>query len=256
MNSALWMRLAVGASVGAAAGYLGSLMITRRMALAGDALGHVALPGMGLALVAGLDPSLGAFVFLLAGILVLWQLERRTELAPEALVGVLFVSSLAIGFLIVPQPEPFESLIGDISKLTAASTVAAILISIVVVLLVRSVYAGMMLLSISEDLAAVRGVRARRANLLYLLAIALIVSLGVKVTGSLLVGAEVILPAAVARLVSSGMRSYAWTSAVVGVGSSVAGILAAAATGFAPGPAIVLVNALLFVCALAVRRRA
>ncbi len=48
--------------IGGAAGYLGSLMVTKRMALVGDALGHVALPGMGLALLFGLNVSVGAFI--------------------------------------------------------------------------------------------------------------------------------------------------------------------------------------------------
>jgi ABC-type Mn2+/Zn2+ transport system permease subunit len=63
-----------------------------------------------------------------------------------------------------------------------------------VVILVNRIYPGMMLMSISVDLASVEGIAATRYNLIYLAAIALIVSIGVKVTGSLLVGALVIIP--------------------------------------------------------------
>jgi len=68
MNSQFLFSLISGIFIGGAAGYLGSLMLTKRMALVGDALGHVALPGMGLALIFGLDISFGAFLFLLLGI--------------------------------------------------------------------------------------------------------------------------------------------------------------------------------------------
>ena len=63
MNSQFLFSLISGIFIGGVAGYLGSLMLTKRMALVGDAFGHVALPGMGLALLLGLDVSFGAFVF-------------------------------------------------------------------------------------------------------------------------------------------------------------------------------------------------
>ena len=101
-------------------------MLTKRMALVGDALGHVALPGMGLALLLGLNVSLGAFVFLLLGIFFVWLLEIRTSLPTEALVGVIFVASLASGFLIVPEPELLEALFGDISEVSSNMAAASV----------------------------------------------------------------------------------------------------------------------------------
>ena len=102
MGETLLPMLVVGTLVGGAAGYVGSLMVSYRMALVGDALGHVALPGIGLALVWQLDPSLGALGALLIGILVIWRLRETTLLPPDTLVGIVFVTSLALGFLIVP----------------------------------------------------------------------------------------------------------------------------------------------------------
>ena len=188
MTEPFFLSLVTGAAVGGAAAYLGSLMITRRMALVGDALGHVALPGMGLALLAGVDVGLGAFAFLILGISLIWKMGERKVLSSEALVGIVFVTSLALGFLIVPQPELLESLIGDLSKISTWGAVLTVLLSAAVAWTVRRLYAGMMLMNISEDLALVEGIRERRTNFLYLFAIAVMVALGVKVTGSLLVG--------------------------------------------------------------------
>ena len=68
MTNQFILSLISGIFIGGVAGYLGSLMLTKRMALVGDALGHVALPGMGLALLFGFNVSFGAFLFLLLGI--------------------------------------------------------------------------------------------------------------------------------------------------------------------------------------------
>ena len=254
MTDAVWMSLVAGAFVGAASGYLGSLMITRKTALVGDALGHVALPGMGLALLLHVDVALGAFVFLALGSLLIWRLGEITLLSLETLVGVVFVASLALGFLIVPEPELLESLIGDISKISVMGMVISAVICVAVCVVVKRIYPGMMLANISADLARASGVRTERLNLLFLGAIALIVSIGVKVTGSLLVGALMILPAATARLVTSNLRSYARASIAIGIGSSLAGILVSRFVGFPAGPSIILVGALLFLLGV-VRQR-
>jgi len=252
--NALMTSLMVGAFSGGAAAYLGSLMITKRMALVGDALGHVALPGMGLALLLKLDVSLGAFAFLAAGILLIWALGEKTVLSLETIVGVVFVSSLAIGFIIVPRPELLETLIGDISNITPFGAGLAVMISTLIFFFIRRIYPGMMLLNISRDLARVEGVIPKQYNLIYLAAVALIVSIGVKVTGTLLVGALVIIPPATARIMSSSLDRYAKTSVTIGIVSNIVGILMARVTQFEAGPAIILVNSMCFGLALLSKR--
>ena len=88
MEEQFLFSLMTGIFIGGVAGYLGSLMITKRMALVGDALGHVALPGVALALIYGFSVSLGAFPILLLGIILIWLFEMRTKLPMEALTGV------------------------------------------------------------------------------------------------------------------------------------------------------------------------
>jgi len=239
--------------VGGAAGYLGSLMITKKMALVGDALGHVALPGMGLALLWGFNISLGAFVFLLAGIILIWFLETRTELSTETLVGVIFVFSLALGFLITPQPDLIEALVGDISRVSLTDAIAAIVLSLAVFFVVRKIYQRMILVSLSEDLAVANRINIKKCNLIYLLAIAVIVALGVKVVGSLLIGALVIVPAATSRNFSKNMRQYVCWSIILGMTSCVLGILLFKLTGFPVGPLTILISIFLFFVSLLLR---
>src|SRR3989344_5740068 len=112
----LIMSLLVGAIVGGASAYLGSVMVLKRLALVWDALSHVALPGIGIALTYGINPFLGAFAALAIGILFIWRIEKQTAIPTEAIVGLVFSVSLAVGILITPEPELLEALFGDISK--------------------------------------------------------------------------------------------------------------------------------------------
>ena len=236
--------------VGGAAGYLGSLMLTKKMALVGDALGHVALPGMGLALLWGFNVSAGAFVFLFFGILLIWLLETKTELSIETLVGVIFVFSLALGFLITPRPDLIEALVGDISRVSLADAIAVVILSLVVFFVVRKIYQRMILVSLSEDLAVANKINVKKLNLIYLLAISVIVALGVRVVGSLLIGALVIVPAASSRNFSRNMRQYVWGAIILGTLSCVLGILLFKLTGFPVGPLTILVSVFFFIISL------
>ena len=111
-----------------------------------------------------------------------------------------------------------------------------------------------MLASVSEDLAAVNRVNISKYNLVYLLAISIIVALGVKVVGSLLIGALVIIPAAASRIFSSNMRQYIFWSGLFGVFSCVFGILLSGVIKLAVGPLIILVCTLFFAVCLILKK--
>jgi len=250
MISQFALSIVVGIFVGAIAGYLGSLMLTKRMALVGDALGHVALPGVGLALLLGINISLMAFLFLAVGILLIWALEIKTSLPTEALVGVVFVTSLAIGFLIIPGADLEAALIGDISQVSLAMAITSIVLCIFTFAVINKIYSGLILSSISPDLAEIEGVKAKKYNFIYLILIAVVVALGIRVTGSLLVGALVILPAATARNLSRNLKQYAYGSIFFGVISSVLGILLFKMTDLPAGPLIILSAGFFFLISL------
>ena len=103
-------QILVAATVAASASLLGSFAILKRMALVGDALSHVALPGMALALFFKINPFLGAVVFLGVTVAGIWLVEYKSSLPLETIVGVFFTASLALGALIMPEHELIEAL--------------------------------------------------------------------------------------------------------------------------------------------------
>jgi ABC-type Mn2+/Zn2+ transport system permease subunit len=254
MANQFLFSLISGIFVGGTAAYLGSLMLIKRMALVGDALGHVALPGMGLALLFNLNVSLGAFIFLFLGILLIWLLEIKTSLPIEALVGIIFVASLAIGFLIIPELELLEALFGDISQVSLAMAVSSVIFSILIFLIIKSIYSNLILANVSNDLAKSEGIRIKKQNFVYLISIAAIVALGIKIVGSLLVGALVIIPAATARNLSKNLRGYYVGSIILGILSCLFGIFIFKLTGLPAGPLIILVSTLFFLISLASKK--
>ena len=191
----LILALIIGTVVGGVAGYLGTLMVTKRMSLMGGALGYMALPGIALALIYGFDISIGALVFLAFGVVLIWLFERKTKLPMEALTAIVFSSSLAIAFLFLPEEETTEALIGDISRISITDTSIAVAVAVIIFFVTKRIFSDLVFVSISEDLAQVSGISISKTNLVYLVCIALVVAIGVKVVGGLLTAALVAIPA-------------------------------------------------------------
>ncbi len=251
--------LIIGISVGCSAGYLGSLMVLEKMALVGDALSHVALPGIALGILLNLpDPLLGGFAFLFVSAILIWHVGRVTKLSFETIVGAMFTMALAIGILITPEPDLLEALFGNITDVTLAHAIAAILISAAAIFLTRIIYNKLVLGMISEELATSTGVNVAKTNLLYLLLVSLIVAIGIKIVGTLLVGFLVIVPAAAARNLSSNLYRYSLLSSIFGVASSSSGILLAGYLNMPSvpaGPLVVLSGIAIFLATIVLRWR-
>lgn len=253
MNSLLFLIL-VGAFVGAAAGYLGSFMVIKRMSLVGDALSHVALPGMALALAFNFSPILGAFVALSLAVVGVWYLEEASDIYPEALVGIFFTASLALGVLITPEVDLLEALFGNIEKVNLIEGAVAMTVSVLVILSTRLISRKLILGVVSEDLAKSTGVSISKINLIYLFLVGVVVALGVKFVGSLLMGALVIVPAASAKNVGRGIASYGFYAILFGTASAVLGVTVADLLRIASGPVVVLVSVVIFVMTHLLRR--
>lgn len=231
-----------------AAGLVGSFALLKRMTLAADVVSHLALPGIGIALVFRLDPVLGAAATLFAGTLLVWGLEKRTGIATEAVIGVVFAGSLAAGALLTPKAELEEALFGQLQPLAMidffiACTAACLIIAI---LLMRRQH--LILVLFSPDLAAASGIKVDRLNLEFLLLFSLTILVCVKFLGALLAGALLMIPAATGQKLASGSKDFLLYSVLASLVSVIVGLFIDSRfnTRISAGPVIVLVATAVF----------
>ncbi len=246
-----WIALLVGI----ASGSVGPFILLRRMALVGDALSHVALPGIALALMYRVDTFYGVIVFLAGAAFLIFWLEGRSRVPPDAIVGLLFTASLAIGILMLPNADVMESLFGAFPVMSSPLLSAILLTAAVLSVLCFVLAKRFLFLIVSPDLAKVHGF-GRGYDLALLLIFAMIVALGIKLVGTLLMGALTIIPASIAKNLAQSMRRYVVLSAILGGAISVSGVWLAASFRFLPGPAIVLLGVGMFALTLPFARRA
>ena len=254
MTNHLLLTLAAGISIGGVAGYLGTLLLGRRMSWVAGPLGHLTLPGIALALIYGFDVSLGAFPFVILGIVLIWILEMQTKLPMEALTAVVFATGVAVAFLFLPIEQAEAALVGDITQTSLLDSTVSVILTALLFLAITKIYQKLILINISEDLAKSQRIKVREHNLIYLLSIAVIVALSVKVVGGLLTAALAAIPACSARNLSRNISQYALGATVIGVTSSSLGIMISEFSGFPAGPLIILVNAVIFLISAIFKR--
>jgi ABC-type Mn2+/Zn2+ transport system permease subunit len=221
----------------------------------GDAMGHVALPGVALALLYNINVVIGALISLFIGILLIWLFKTKTELYMETLIGIVFAVSLAFAFLILSHGQLEEALIGDITKVDGWESLISIVLVLVIFFIVRKIFPKMILATLSEDLAMSQKINTRKYDLIYLMVIGIIVALGIKVVGSLLMGALVVIPPAAAKNFSRNLRQYSYGGMVIGVISCLLGIIIYKISGFPAGPIIILTSAVIFLISLFFREK-
>jgi len=235
-----------------AAGLVGSFALMKRMLLASDVISHVALPGIGLAFLFGFNPLLGGAATLFLGTLLIWHLQKKTGLATEAMIGVVFAGSLAIGAALTPQEDLVEALFGRFQTLSLFAFllgIAAVLIILVVI--VR--FKDQLLLSLfSPELAAATSIRLDRLNLYFLLVFSLTVLVGLRFMGALLAGALVIIPATTGRRLASNVSHFLLASCLVSVAATGLGFLitTVALPRVSPGPIVAIIAAVFFALSL------
>ncbi len=245
--------IVIAVLIGIASGVIGSFAILKRMALVGDALSHVALPGIALAIAWRVDPFWGALLLLVLAAVFVWWIEGRTKLPGDAIVGLLFTASLAAGILGIPDEEILDSLFGSFPPLDDVQFILVALAAVFMTVLMMAAAKKTLFSIFAPDIAAISGPK-RSTTLVFLILFATVVALGIKLVGTLLMGALTIIPASVAKVASRSMTSYVVLSGFIGGAVAGTGTWLAASYHLAPGPIIILIGVGLFFLAITFRR--
>lgn len=253
------VRAALGAlGVGLGAGALGPFIVWRRMAYFGDAMAHAAILGVALSLAFSLSVFTGvlATALLVAGLFL--GLTHKSQTADSAL-GVIAHSALALGLVAVslsagPRVNVEGYLFGDILTVSRADLGLIWGVAALVGLWLSWRWRALVSLVVSEELAAASGYDARREELGLVLALALVVAVGIKAVGALLITALLIIPAASARPHAKTPEAMLGLSLVFAGLAGILGLQGALWFDTPAGPSIVCAATGLFLCSFLVGR--
>jgi len=252
--------LIAGVGLAVAAGPLGCFIVWRRMAYFGDTMAHSALLGVALALLLEVNLMVGVFTVAAVVSVALLVLRRRGLLSVDALLGILSHSALALGLVLVAMMtwlriDLMGLLFGDILAVTRTD-IALIYVSgaVVVGVLVR-LWRPLLAATVNEELAEAEGLRPERAQFVFMLLMAAIIAIAMKVVGILLITALLIIPAATARRFAATPEQMAVTASVLGALAVTVGLFGSLRVDTPSGPSIVVAALGLFLVSLLPFRR-
>ena len=248
-----------GILTGAMGGMLGSFAILRQLSFFSDALGHSMLLGISLGLLLVINPSVVLLPFAVVFALGVTYLLERTRLWTDALLNIVYSSSLAIAVIILSFVGQYKGglnnlLFGDILAVREADLLFSVLLLVACSLFLGLTLRTQMLLTLHEPLAIARGVSVSAQRMAFIVLLSLVVGISIKAIGVLLVSAFVVIPACAARLLSRNFTNYILLAAGLGAFSAVGGMLVSAAFNLPSGPSIVATQLGIFLTAMALPR--
>lgn len=252
--------LIVGLLVGAAAPVVGTYLVQRRMALLGDGIGHVALAGVASGWLAGSAAGLadrdtlavpGAVVFAVLGAVVIERMRSRGA-AADVVMAILFYGGIALGVLLIgvaggSNANLLGYLFGSISTVTWTDVWVSAALGALIVAVGIGLRPALFAVTHDQEFARSTGLPVQVLNMIVAILAAITITVAMRVVGVLLVSALMILPVAIAQLVTRSFRRTMHLAMGLGAALTVTGIAITLSYNLQPGALIVVIAVALYI---------
>ena len=234
-----------GLGIALIAGPLGSFVVWRRMAYFGDTLAHASLMGLALGFLLDINLYLALTVCCLALAVILVTLQKQQLVATDTLLGILAHSALSLGLVAVSfldnvRIDLMSYLFGDLLAVTPEDLVyiyiGVAIVSSVLALFWRSLLST----TVNEDLAAVEGHNVDLMRLILMLMVGLVIAIGMKFVGALIMTSLLIIPAATARRFAKAPEQMALLASIIGAIAVLLGLSMSWHYDTPAGPSVVI----------------
>ena len=246
--------LLVGVVLAVTAGLIGVSLVLRRKAMIGDGLSHVGFGAFAIATVIGVMPLQMALpIVILAAILIL-QVNQKSKVDADALIAMLSAGALAVGTLVISVVKGVNTdinnyLFGSILALDDFDVVAGVIFSLVVILFFIVKYHEIFAMTFDENFAKSIGLKTEQLNTIFAILCAVVVVLGMRLVGALLISSLIIFPTVTAMQVVKSFKAVVFTSVLVSVFCMVMGIIFSYFVATPTGATIVIFNVMAFLIA-------
>ncbi|MBE4581091.1 hypothetical protein BOO29_06245 [Vibrio navarrensis] len=248
-----------GIGIALIAGPLGSFVVWRKMAYFGDTLAHASLMGLALGFLLDINLYLALVICCLTLAVILVTLQKQQLIASDTLLGILAHSALSIGLVAVSfldnvRVDLMSYLFGDLLAVSAQDLlfIYAGVVAIAAALFIF--WRPLLSTTVNEELAAVEGVNTDLIRLVLMLMVGIVIAVGMKFVGALIMTSLLIIPAATARRFASSPEQMAFTAAFLGVVSVLSGLTLSWHFDTPAGPSVVISATSLFVLSQLVPR--
>lgn len=245
IDSFILYGLLGGIGMAIVGGPLGCFVVWRRMAYFGDTLAHSALLGVALGFLLGVNLSIGITLICIALAVTIVFLQEQKKLASDTLLGIISHTALSAGLVVLAFLETLRVdlmayLFGDILAITPIDLIFIYIGAASVLIALMFIWRPLLALTLHEELARAEGAPVFRIRLVFTLLLAIVIAIGMKIIGILLITSLLIIPAAAARRFSRTPEFMAATASLIGCLSVLLGLLGSIQFDTPSGPSVVV----------------
>lgn len=249
--------LIVATIAGALCGLLGVFVILRSMSYIGHGLSHAVFGGAAASAVMSINYFIGAGIWGIASGIIIGRIARRRIIGADAAIGVVTTASFALGLALLNRygqaKKSIEAvLFGSVLGVETADIIAVSLVAVITGIVIFALYRHFLFATFDPDVAQTSGVRVAVIEALLMALLSLTILVTMRVIGTLLISALLVIPASVARMTTNSFARMLWVSPVVGAFSAGTGMYLSYHLDTSASATIILVGTLLFVGVYAV----
>ncbi|MEZ9655781.1 zinc ABC transporter permease subunit ZnuB [Vibrio splendidus] len=250
-----------GLGIALIAGPLGSFVVWRKMAYFGDTLAHASLMGLALGFLFNINLYLALLICCLMLAVLLVTLQKQKLVATDTLLGILAHSALSLGLVAVSfldnvRVDLMSYLFGDLLAVSPTDLVFIYAGAAVIGVVLAIFWRPLLSTTVNEDLAAVDGINIDLMRLILMLLVGIVIAVGMKFVGALIMTSLLIIPAATARKFANTPEQMAFLASVIGSIAVFGGLSLSWFYDTPAGPSVVISAAAMFMLSQMYRTRA
>lgn len=243
--------LIVGILVALCAALLGVSLVLKRYSMIGDGLSHVGFGALSVSLALGVAPLEVSLPVVAVTAFLLMRLGENSMIKGDAAIAIISSSAIAIGIIVVSlttgmNVDVYNYMFGSILAMSGSDVVLSTLVSVAVLVLYVLFYNKIFAVTFDESFAKATGTHAGRYNMLIAMLTALIIVVGMRMMGAMLISSLIIFPALTSMRVFKSFKSVVISAAVLSVVCFIIGIVISFSWSVPAGAAVVVVNLMAF----------
>ncbi|MBO6232124.1 MAG: metal ABC transporter permease [Ruminiclostridium sp.] len=242
--------LIVGVLVSLCAALLGTSLVLKRYSMIGDGLSHVGYGAFAIAAAAGIAPLAFAIPVVVASAFLLLYITRKGKMGGDSAIAILSSSALAIGMIVLALNRVTidinSYMFGSILALSEEDVVLSVICSVVVCIAFILLYHRIFAVTFDESFASATGIRSGIYNAFISVLTAIVIVVGMRLMGALLISSLMIFPSLSSMRVCRGFRSVTICSAAVSVICFTVGLVGSYFVNVPTGAGIVAVDLAVF----------
>ena len=251
--------LCMGVLVALCSALLGVTLVLKRYSMIGDGLSHVGFGALAIATAMNAAPLAVAIPVVIAAAFLLLRLTENSKIKGDAAVALISTGALAVGVMVVSMTtgmntDVYNYLFGSILSMSEGDVALTGTVSAAVLILFVFFYNRIFAVTFDETFARATGLNARLYNSVIAVLTALIIVVGMRMMGSLLISSLVVFPAVTSMRTCITFRSVMICSAAVSTICLVAGLVISYLYAAPTGASIVLCNIAAFILFAAVQK--